>query len=54
MLSDALEYGREPPVKRAVQLENFYISPSRELAPYCIVSQEKKEIMQMTGRYWDW
>ena len=36
-LLDVLEYGIEAPVKIALQLENFYILPSREKAPYCIV-----------------
>ena len=35
-LLDVLEYGIEAPVKIALQLENFYILPSREKAPYCI------------------
>ena len=34
MLSDVLEYPVEVPDKLALQLENFYISPSREKAPY--------------------
>ena len=34
MLSDVLEYPVEVPVKLALQSENFYISPSREKAPY--------------------
>ena len=35
-LLDVLEYGIEAPVKIALQLENFYILPSREKAPYYI------------------
>ena len=34
MLSDVLEYPVEVPDKLALQLENFYISPSREKALY--------------------
>ena len=37
MLSDVLEYPVEVPVKLALQSENFYISPSREKAPYYVV-----------------